>query len=301
MTGDGGPSASSTVTCIDLDRTVIYSPSALLLPGVDHEAPRLLCVEVYRGAPLSFLTETAGALLEELAGATVLVSTTTRTPEQLARVHLPGAAPPPYAIASNGGHLLVDGVVDQGWSARVARSLRGTADVEQVRAHVERHSGPFVQSLRVASGLFVYSVVDRDRVPAGWVEELSAWCAERGWGMSLQGRKVYCVPLPLTKSAAAREVQARTGAAELVAAGDSLLDGELLAAADRAVRPAQGELASAGWTVPGLHVTTAPGVLGGEELVRWLLEAGRPTSRTRVSSGRPAGRTPPGRTTTLRT
>jgi hypothetical protein len=139
-------------------------------------------------------------------------------------------------------------------------------------------SGDFVQSLRVASELFVYSVVERDAVPVDWVDELRSWCAERGWGMSLQGRKIYCVPRPLTKSAAAQEVQRRTGADHLVAAGDSLLDGELLAAADAAVRPAQGELAAAGWTTPGLHVTAAPGVLGGEELVRWLLgtvESGR--------------------------
>ncbi len=130
-----------------------------------------------------------------------------------------------------------------------------------------------MQSLRVASDLFVYSVVDRDGVPAGWLDDLAAWCDERGWGLSLQGRKVYCVPRPLTKSAAAREVQRRTGAGTLVAAGDSLLDGELLEVADLAVRPAQGELASAAWTTPGLHVTGAPGVLGGEELVRWLLRS----------------------------
>ncbi len=257
---------------------MIYSPSALLLPGADAEAPRLLCVEVYRGAPLSFVTEAAAELLVRLVGATVLVPTTTRTPEQLARVHLPGPAPTRYAIASNGGHLVVDGVVDEDWSVQVKASLAGCAPVGEVYAHVERVSGDFVQSLRVASDLFVYSVVERDAVPAGWVDDLRAWCDDRGWGMSLQGRKVYCVPRPLTKSAAAHEVQRRTGAKYLLAAGDSLLDGELLAAADAAVRPAQGELAASGWTTPGLHVTGAPGVLGGEELVRWLVatvEGGR--------------------------
>lgn len=266
---------NAALTCIDLDRTVIYSPSALLLPGPDDQAPRLLCVEVYRGAPLSFVTESAAALLVELAAATVLVPTTTRTPEQLARVHLPGPDPARYAIASNGGHLVVDGVVDEDWSVQVKASLVGCTPVEEVHAHLQHVSGAFVQSLRIASDLFVYSVVERDAVPARWVDDLSAWCSERGWGLSVQGRKVYCVPRPLTKSAAAREVQRRTGTGTLVAAGDSLLDGELLAAADAAVRPAQGELAAAGWTVPGLHVTTAPGVLGGEELVRWLLAAVR--------------------------
>ena len=42
-----------TVVCVDLDRTVIYSAAALDLPMPDAEAPRLLCVEVYRGASVS--------------------------------------------------------------------------------------------------------------------------------------------------------------------------------------------------------------------------------------------------------
>lgn len=263
---------TSTVTCIDLDRTVIYSRRALLLPGPDHEAPRLTAVEVLHGDPISFVTERTGTLLPRLAAATTLVPTTTRTPKQLGRVDLPGIGRAPrWAIASNGGHLLVDGVPDEDWNRTVKRSLDGCAEVEEVRDHVQGRRGDFVEKLRTASDLFVYCVVDRAELPVNWVAELTHWCAERGWGVSVQGRKVYCVPRPLTKSSAAREVMRRTGADHLVAAGDSLLDSELLAGADRAVRPTQGELADEQWTTPGLHITSAPGVLGGEELVEWLL------------------------------
>ena len=88
--------------------------------------------------------------------------------------------------------------------------------------------------------------------------------------MSLQGRKVYAVPRPLTKSAAAAEVLTRTGGGPLLAAGDSLLDADLLAAADAAIRPAHGELADAGFSPDGLAVTRASGVLAGAELLGWL-------------------------------
>lgn len=275
--------ARPTVVCIDLDRTIIYSPRALLLPHSDHENPRLLGVETLHGTPQSFVTERAGGLLRELAAACVLVPTTTRTPKQLHRVDLPGVGRAPrYAIASNGGHLLVDGHPDEDWNEQVRRSLDGCATVEEVRHHVQRRRGDFVEKLRVASDLFVYCVVDRAELPSGWVAELTHWCAERGWGVSVQGRKVYAVPRPLTKSSAAREVMRRTGADHLVAAGDSLLDAELLATADRAVRPTQGELADEDWTTPGLHVTQAPGVLGGEELVGWLLHSVVPLRQERT-------------------
>lgn len=260
-----------TVVCLDLDRTTIYSAPALDLRGPDHEAPRLLCVEVYRGVPLSFMTEAAATTFVALAAAATVVPTTTRTPEQLARVHLPGP-PARFAIAANGGHLLVDGVPDRGWTAAVARRLAGCPPAAEIASHLRATSGTFVLNLRTASDLFVYAVVDRAALPEGWVAELTAWCAPRGWTVSLQGRKVYAVPGPLTKSAAAAEVVARCGGGPLLAAGDSLLDADLLAAADAAIRPAHGELADTGFALGHLAVTRATGVAAGAELLDWLAD-----------------------------
>jgi hypothetical protein len=271
---------SRVLVCTDLDRTVIYSAAALALTGPDADAPRLLCVELYQQAPLSYVTETAAGTLVDLAAATTLVPTTTRTPEQYLRVHLPGA-PPRFAITANGGRLLVDGVVDGDWSAHVAEQLTASAPLEEVHARLGG-AGELLLRLRTAEDLFTYAVVDRSTLPAAWLAELGAWCAERGWGVSVQGRKVYCVPHGLRKSAAAAEVTRRTGCTRMLAAGDSLLDTDLLLAADAAIRPAHGELHETGFTAPHVRVTRSAGVLAGEELVAWLLArataAARPTT-----------------------
>ncbi|MEW9530166.1 HAD family hydrolase [Microbispora sp. NPDC049125] len=266
------PGGGPVVVCADLDRTLIYSQSALALTGPDADAPRLLCVEVYQGKPLSFVTERAAAGLEALAAGCVLVPATTRTPEQYARVHLPGKAPE-YAICANGGHLLVDGVDDPGWAATVRERLASGADLAAVREHLERVlDGRFDARLRIAADLFCYAVLDRAAVPAGWVEDLTGWCAERGWTVSMQGRKLYCLPVMLTKAAAAAEVARRAGAGAMVAAGDSILDIPMLEIADQAIRPAHGELAELGWTSPTTSVTAGRGVAAGEEIVTWLVE-----------------------------
>ncbi|MCY7343577.1 MAG: HAD family hydrolase [Pseudonocardia sp.] len=257
------------VVCIDLDRTVIYSAAALDLRVPDADAPRLLCVELYRGAPLSFMTEPAATSLRALRDIATVVPTTTRTLDQLARVHMPGP-PARYAIAGNGGLLLVDGVPDPDWTAAVRARLTGCAPLAEVESHLRARGGTFVLTLRTASDLFCYAVVDRAALPDGWVDQLAAWCAPRGWTVSLQGRKVYAVPLPLTKSAAAAEVVDRCGGGPLLAAGDSLLDADLLTVADAAIRPAHGELADAGFTLDHLSVTRSSGVLAGEELLEWL-------------------------------
>ncbi|MFJ6544540.1 HAD family hydrolase [Streptomyces sp. NPDC091385] len=258
----------------DLDRTLIYSAAALGLTMPDARAPRLLCVEVHESRPLSFMTETAAGLLTALGDATVFVPTTTRSRKQYQRINLPGPAPA-YAICANGGHLLVDGVTDRDWHADVQRRLAAAcAPLAEIQDHLAAIGDPlWVRKQRVAEDLFAYLVVERELTPESWVAELTGWAAERGWTVSLQGRKLYAVPGPLTKSAAVHEVARRTGADLTLAAGDSLLDADLLLAADRAWRPGHGELAEAGWTAPAVQALAERGVLAGERILREFLGA----------------------------
>jgi hypothetical protein len=265
-------STSLSLAACDLDRTLIYSAAALRLPMAGADAPRLLCVEHYGGAPLSYLTESAGSLLVALAGRAVLVPTTTRSREQYARIRLPGP-PAKYAICANGGHLLVDSVPDVAWHTAVqARLVASSAPLEEVHSYLHRLADPaWVRTVRIAEELFIYLVVNRTALPVSVVDEVSQWAAGRGWAVSLQGRKLYLVPEELTKAAAVAEVARRIGAATVLAAGDSLLDAELLEYADAGIRPAHGELADAGWTRPHVAVTGAAGVLAGEEILTWLI------------------------------
>ncbi|MFF0788209.1 HAD family hydrolase [Streptomyces spiralis] len=264
------------VVASDLDRTLIYSSAALALTMPDARAPRLLCVEVHESRPLSYMTETAAQLLTDLGDTAVFVPTTTRTRKQYLRINLPGPAPA-YAICANGGHLLVDGVSDADWHRRVTERLAGEcAPLAEVREHLLRSADPvWVRKHRVAEDLFAYLVVERELLPEDWVKELGAWAENLGWTVSLQGRKIYAVPKPLSKSAAVREVARRTGTDLVLGAGDSLLDADLLLAVDRGWRPGHGELADTGWTAPGISALPERGVLAGERIVREFLKASR--------------------------
>ncbi|HSA50535.1 MAG TPA: HAD family hydrolase [Yinghuangia sp.] len=269
------PAAGPVVAACDLDRTLIYSQAAARLGlGPGEEPPELECVEIYDGEPISFLTGTSAARIAELAARALLVPTTTRTREQYLRIALPGPVPG-YAICANGGHILVDGRTDEDWHAGVCKRVaEESAPLAEVVAHLEAVTDPlWTRKLRVAEDLFTYLVLERDRVPAGLVEELTGWAAERGFGVSLQGRKLYFVPAALTKGAAVDEVRTRTGARTVLAAGDSLLDIELLLAADAGIRPAHGELADTDWTAPHVVATRSAGVRAGEEILAWLLDA----------------------------
>ncbi|GAA3396069.1 HAD family hydrolase [Streptomyces roseoviridis] len=315
------PAASGPVlVASDLDRTLIYSTAALALGMPDAQAPRLLCVEVHESKPLSYMTEEAADQLRALTEETVFVPTTTRTRKQYQRISLPGGEgergadggrhgvppthvsphtsphtsrdthTPTYAICANGGHLLVDGVTDHDWHADVLRRIADAcAPLSEIRAYFTATTDlSWVRKHRVAEDLFAYLVVERERLPEEWLARFTEWAGERGWTVSLQGRKVYAVPKPLTKSAAVREVARRTGAALTLAAGDSLLDADLLLAADRAWRPGHGELADADWTAPHVEALAERGVAAGEEILRRFRATAREHGSPRQLSAEPA-------------
>ena len=265
------PSAAPVMVASDLDRTLIYSANSMALVGSDHLAPRMVVAEVYDAAPLSFMTRSAEELLEGIVGRSVFVPVTTRTRAQFSRVRLPGFGQG-YAVTTNGAVLLHDGEPDRDWSRHIERSLGADcAPLDAVLGHLQGSGAiPAILRVRTAEDVFVYSIVDREAMPEAYLDELGAWCNARGWTISLQGRKLYCVPAPITKEAAVDEVRRRTGSGLLVAAGDSRLDAGILELADIAIRPAHGELDSDGFSRPHLTVTSASGVLAGEEILRFV-------------------------------
>ncbi len=261
---------SPILIATDLDRTLIYSRAASQL--ADTSAVPLTCVEIYEGQPISFMAEKAVNLIRDLEPKALVVPVSTRTTSQLMRVRIPYLNDR-FAVAANGGVLLVDGHPDEGWSCRVRARLSAGACLDEVWKHANEVFLPaWTSSLRIAEDLFCYMVVDRDRLPIEFVSEITDWAAERGWTTSLQGRKFYLVPTSLTKSAAIAEIAHRTKASLVLAAGDSLLDIDLLASADLGIHPNHGEIAALGWTAPHVSRTRASGIQAGEEICQWFTD-----------------------------
>lgn len=260
------------VVACDLDRTLIYSKNSLWLSGADKDAPAMVVVEVYEGAPLSFMTRAAEELLIGVKAAATFVPATTRTQAQYERVQLPGPVPE-YAITSNGGVLLHHGAPDTAWSAQLtAHMAADCAPLEEIEAHLAKPEfAPWILRLRRAEDLFAYAIIDRDAMPSAFLAELVELCEAAGWSVSVQGRKLYCVPKPINKAAALAEVIRRTGTENVIAAGDSLLDAGMLDVAQLAFRPIHGELHEAGHMAEQLRLTSVRGVLAGEEILREIL------------------------------
>jgi len=267
---------TALIAC-DLDRTLIYSHRFFI--SLDSAN----CVEIYRDTPISFMTMAASIRLECLARTEILLPATTRTVDQFNRIQLPGR-PYRYAVTSNGATILHNGVPDTGWRLAVEERVQaGSVPITEVMAELHnRVSDRWVRNVRVAEELFCYLVVDESAVPDAFVGEWSSWCTPRGWTVSRQGRKIYSAPTGLCKSAAVAEVRRRlvdsgelAEHAPLLAAGDGVLDSDLLEYADAAIRPAHGELHDLEWTTTCLRVTRSKGPAAAEEILDWFSDRAR--------------------------
>ena len=267
----------------DLDGTLIYSSAALHRYGNrQHHIGPLVCVEYHRNRP-SYLTARAAHHVAELANTALLVPATTRTPHQYARVQLPGPSPR-YAVCSNGAHLLCNGVPDPEWHRETRRRVNASAaPLPEVSAHLQHalhRNWPI--TVRVTEQMFLYVVTSPGwSLPTGWINDLTHWAHAHGWQLSTTGRKVHLVPAALSKSAAITELASRTRARLVLAAGDSLLDVDMLRHADIAIHPAHGELAATGWSHPTVTRTRTTGVRAGEEILRCLHATATPYGRGR--------------------
>jgi hypothetical protein len=250
----------------DLDQTLIYSSRTLRL---GDNSPELRVCEVYQERPISFMTAAAAQLLSELSTRAIFVPVTTRTTEQYRRVTLPGTAPR-FAVTTNGGSILVDGVQDADWNVAIRHGLADNcAPLDEVVAYLDhRKFQDWMVRLHNAENIFIYAIVNRAAIPANDLARLTQWCTKHGWILSIQGRKLYCVPALVTKEAAVAEVTRRVGGQHFIAAGDSLLDRGMLSAACKSFRPPHGELESEGFRLDSLEAVKGLGVLAGEEIVR---------------------------------
>lgn len=234
-------------TCLfacDLDRTLLYSPTATRVLGPRSVGVgRLTCVETLAGRPISFVAAAVPALVHRLSTMATFVPVTTRTMAQFSRVRLfSGPDQLEWAVCSSGGNIVHNGERDIGWHRLVKERADATGlRPDDVVARMVALGG-WVERALVADDLFVYALIDVAEVDAAAVSDLASWLHEHRWVLSRQGRKLYALPDPVDKWTAVAAIAERTGCALIGAAGDSLLDLTLLDEADSSLRPPHGEL-----------------------------------------------------------
>lgn len=229
----------------DLDQTLIYSHKTFINKEIDEQ---LRPVEWLDDRFISFMTQNALSALKEIARRILFVPVTTRTKLQYQRINfLAYDITHRYAVTSNGGKIFSKGREDEDWAQLVLAGKAKCLAVEDLLHKFEEivHSSWVIKdSGKLADDLFYYCLIEREKIPVTELAAFKLWANKNNWELSMQGRKLYLVPLQVNKKAAIQYIKEKEGMNCVVAAGDSLLDLEMLKAADLAFAPAHGELYS---------------------------------------------------------
>jgi hypothetical protein len=264
----------------DLDRTLIFSPRATSELGGALPAD---AVEVAGGQTAGELCRDARDSIAALPAHARICVATSRSVARLTRLRLP--FPAPYAIAANGGVVLVDGTADPRWAARTGRLVSRAAPAAQVRAvlacghggHGRAGGPPWLVRMGDPDDMCCLAIVDPALIDAEQFAAVASRCHDLGWEASLVGRKLYAFPAGFGKEHAAAfvaDMVAREtgGEPRRLAAGDTEYDRLMLADAAVAWVPARSELAAARRDGQ-FTVTDEPGHAAAAQITREWLDA----------------------------
>ncbi|WNS73918.1 hypothetical protein RRV45_13425 [Bacillus sp. DTU_2020_1000418_1_SI_GHA_SEK_038] len=249
----------------DLDRTLIYSERALAdfkQTGVND----LIGVEKKADREVAFMTRRSAEALCQIADHMLFVPVTTRTWEQFKRIFIfSNYIPLTYAITSNGANITYKGNSLIEWQGLIHERLRSECNpIDGMEAELRELKIP--GTIKRAEGLFLYYILDVN-LSKEEIMIVKSKATEFGWRVSLQGRKLYFMPNPISKGEAVRFIKEREGISTVYGAGDSLLDHDFLKDCDFPFVPSHGELANEFNEDYHYTLTNTRGVMAGEEIL----------------------------------
>ena len=254
----------------DLDRTLIYSKNSR---GQDVSEQEFAAVEWVDEKPTAFMTKKGLQLFQKITSTMTFLPVTTRTADQYNRITglFSAADKPKYAIVSNGAVILEDGKPPTEWSDKViAQMQQNRTSIEHVLPQLDAYTkNKFVLKVMQAESWFVYLIIDEQAFSVEEFEKLSQIFYQQGFTLSHQGRKVYIMPTCINKSTALQFIKERIDANTVLAAGDSMLDFDMVLNATHGFIPSHGEAIHKGGTLPPhVSITDHAGVLAGEEILK---------------------------------
>lgn len=203
----------SKILFSDLDGTLIFSAKRRRVGDI--------IVDSLRGEPVSCVTPRQAELLPDLR---CIIPVTTRSLEKYRRIRFPEGFSPEYALCSNGGTLLVNGVPDADWTSRSLEAYRESeSELERFRGLLENDPDRCFE-IQLVDGLFLFTKSENSELSLerlGTGEQCECFA---------QGRKIFVIPKKLSKGLAVRSLAERLGLtrADIVCAGDSLVDVTML-------------------------------------------------------------------------
>lgn len=241
----------------DLDRTTIYSKIFL-----DEKLPSE-CMEILNDKPISYMTKSAIKLLNELVQKDKIIPVTTRSIEQYKRVKPFQSCR--YAITSNGGTILYNGQILEEWEVKICDIVKEHLhQMEYMMEEIEKQEF-FINKPKLVDDKFIFTKTNNVLKCCAYLKQL----VNPAFQISIQNQKVYIIPNKISKVGALKFLKQKLKEKELIVAGDSNLDVDMLNLADIAIIPGHSTLKIEN---PNTIYLSSKGLKAGEDILEMVME-----------------------------
>jgi hydroxymethylpyrimidine pyrophosphatase-like HAD family hydrolase len=255
----------------DLDRTLIFSQKMMNLYPTNHKT---IPVEYKDDEMIAYMSLASVELLKEFNRNHLFVPVTTRALYQYERIDVfQHAVMPKFAIVNNGGTILIDGKADEAWDEHIRKILQDTSSPEEdmLKLFTNIRHETWVERECNVDQFFYMFLINREHVPYTELHLFESELHQIGWRIFLQGRKLYILPNNLNKAFAVSQLQNYLDYEVHVAAGDSIMDYDMLLQADYGFSPTHGDLFEIRGDDSNIKWLNRKGTGSTEELLQELL------------------------------
>lgn len=200
------------VLITDLDRTIIHSKN-----------PSFTCVEKYNGREITFMTDKAIEILDDLLSRKdfVFVPCTMRKFHQTMRVDFISEYKPKYMICENGAQIYVDGELDEEWEAHM-RTIVNPSKVENGIEKIKSLNFNFRDLLNIDG--FYIAISFHNENDANDAYESIASMFENPFNTIQVGRKIFVIHNMIDKVYAVEYLVKKYNIGRFITSGDSEAD-----------------------------------------------------------------------------
>lgn len=245
----------------DLDNTMIYSYKKIKHPAI--------CVEKKEEKELSYMTSKAHFLLQKIAKEILFVPITTRSVEQYERIFMLEDKKASYALASNGGTLLIDGKKDTAWLNETKKLMEDTLPELEKAIYFLKKDKNVSFEIRLIDDIFVYT---KTKDVQNSLSLLSEKLDLNKVFVDSNGEKLYVFPNRINKGSALKRFRNYLKSKFIIAAGDSAFDIPMLKEADSAIIPNEKFLYEALKEHKKLYIAKNQGEQFAEEILEIVAE-----------------------------
>lgn len=251
----------------DLDRTLIYAER--FLESYDRET---LNIEIFKERPISYISVEALKLLKELDKVATVIPITTRNKEQYERIGIWGEhIKPQIYVVNNGGTIFVEGKEDLIWQEKIKKQLHAlTLSYEEALSlFLSLYKGP-IERYKKSDELIWLVLSDKNHIDWNAVKDFRRQVETHGWRIDVHDRKIYFYPACISKWEALRYIKMNYLNEGIIAAGDSLMDVEMIHGAEFGIVPKGATIEAA--CEENIYRTNQMGLGAAEDILSYALK-----------------------------